>query len=226
MVSHLTAPTRWTARAGALMWMVQPLYIVCELVAAAAATAPYSLLDNTISDLGSTTCTTIAYPYGDVPVCSPLQWLVNGAFVVFGLLMALGAVLLRGWLPRGAAATTAVVLWVVTGLSSIATGLVPLDRDLDLHALVALPAFVTQPLALIVTAYVVRARRIPAGAALLAGVSSLAGLIAFFARTGSAELGGLFERLTLWPGFLWLPVLAVVVLRARRPADAMPSAHS
>jgi hypothetical membrane protein len=207
-------------RVGALMWLVQPLYIVCELIAAAASTAPYSLLDNTISDLGATTCTTIAYPYGDVPVCSPLNLLANGAVVAFGLLLAVGAVLLRGWFPRGAAATTAVVLWVVTGLSSIAAGLVPLDRDLELHALVALPAFVTQFLALFVTAYVLRHRRGPSRAALLAGTISLAGLVVFLARTGSAELGGLFERLALWPGYLWMPVLAVVVLRARRTVDA------
>jgi hypothetical protein len=128
--------------------------------------------------------------------------------------------LLRGRLPRGAAATTAVVLWVVTGLSSIATGLIPLDRDLDLHALVALPALVTQSLALLVTGYVLRHRRGPSRATLLVGAISLAGLVAFFARTGSAELGGLFERLAIWPGYLWLPVLAVVVLRERRSEDA------
>jgi hypothetical membrane protein len=159
MASRLIRQPRSSARAGALMWVVQPLYIVCELVAAAAATAPYSLVDNTISDLGATTCTTIAYPYGDVAVCSPLNLVVNGAFVVFGVLMALGALLLRSWLPQGAAATTAVVLWVITGLSSIATGLVPLDRNLDLHSLVALPALVAQPLALLVSAYVLRHRR-------------------------------------------------------------------
>jgi hypothetical membrane protein len=195
------------------MWLVQPLYILCELVAAAAATAPYSLMNNTISDLGATTCTTIAYPYGDIPVCSPLHALVNGAFVLFGLLMALGAVLLRGWLPRGAAATTVVVLWVITGLSSIATGLVPLDRDLGLHTIVALPAFVTQSLALLLTAHVLRHRPGQWRSALLAGVLSIVGLVVFLARTGSADLGGLFERLALWPGYLWLPVLAVAVLR-------------
>ncbi|QSF59073.1 DUF998 domain-containing protein [Nocardioides sp. zg-1228] len=190
--------------------------MVCELIAAAAATAPYSLLDNTISDLGATTCTTIAYPYGDVPVCSPLHPLVNGAFIVFGLLLAIGAVLLRGWLPKGAAATTSVGLWVITGLSSVATGLVPLDQDLDLHSLVALPAFVAQSLALLVIAYVLRHRRGVSGSALVAGAVSLVGLVAFLARTGSAELGGLFERLAFWPGYLWLPVLAVVVLCERR----------
>jgi hypothetical membrane protein len=197
------------------MWVVQPLYIVCELVVAAAAIAPYSLVDNTISDLGATTCTTIGYPYGDVAVCSPLNLVVNGAFVVFGVLMALGALLLRAWLPQGAAATTAVVLWVITGLSSTATGLVPLDRDLDLHSLVALPALITQSLALLVSAYVLRHRRGPSRAALAAGALSLVGLVAFLARTGSAELGGLFERLAFWPGYLWLPVLALVVLRER-----------
>lgn len=113
---------------GVWMWLVQPLYLVLELAAVAAFRAPYSLLANTISDLGSTTCTTIAYPLGPVPVCSPAHGLVNAAFVVFGLLTGVGAVLLRPRLPPGRLVAAATVLWVVAGVSSVATGLVPLTK--------------------------------------------------------------------------------------------------
>lgn len=204
-----------TAHAGALMWAVQPLYVVAEVGTALTATAPYTLANNTISDLGATTCTSIGYPFGEVPVCSPWHLLLNSSFVVFGLLIAIGALLLRGWLPSGPAATTSVALWVLSGLSSIATGLVPLDQNLELHAVVSLPVFVAQPLALLATGVALRQRAGLSPSALAVGAVSLLGTVVYLGRTGSAELGGLFERLALWPGYLWLPFLAVVVLSRR-----------
>lgn len=212
-------PVSSTARIGAVMWLVQPIYVGTELVTAAKVTAPYSFADNTISDLGASSCTSIEYPFGPVPVCSPWHGLLNGSFVVFGLFLALGAVLIRRWLPPGATATISVVLWVIAGLSSIGTGLVPLDQDLGLHALVSEPVFVAQPLALITLGLALRRYR-PALAwsALTVGVISLAGVAAFFVRAGSADLGGLLERLALWPGYLWLPVFALAAMRSLDPA--------
>ncbi|WP_117215592.1 DUF998 domain-containing protein [Allorhizocola rhizosphaerae] len=188
------------------MWFVQPLYVVSEFVTAAKVTAPYSFVDNTISDLSAATCTTVDYPHGPVPVCSPWHGLMNASFVVFGLLLLVGAVLLRRTLPSGVAATVSVVLWVVSGLSSIGTGLVPLDRDLALHSLLSLPVFLAQPVAIITLGVALRGRQ--RALALVVGVVSLVGTVAFLALTGSAEFGGLAERLALWPGYLWLPVAA------------------
>lgn len=203
------APTV-TIRLGALMWAVQPLYIGAELLTATAVTTSYSLINNTISDLGATTCTSIGYSFGQVPVCSPWHLLQNVSFVVFGLLLAGGALLLRGWPRRGLAASTTVVLWVLAGLSSIATGLVPLDRDLELHAVMSLPVFLAQPLALLTASFVLRHRPVLARSTLAVGFVSLVATGVYLARVGNAELGGLFERLALWPAYLWLPVLAVV----------------
>ncbi|GMA41951.1 hypothetical protein GCM10025883_39960 [Mobilicoccus caccae] len=59
------------ARIAAALLLIQPLYIVCELIVAATVAAPYSLRDNMISDLGAVSCTQIAYPAGPVEVCSP-----------------------------------------------------------------------------------------------------------------------------------------------------------
>lgn len=199
--------------AGALMLLVQPLYILAELITATAVIAPYSLVDNTISDLGATTCTTIGYGVGPVAVCSPWHLLVNGAFIVFGLLMTVGTVLLRGWFPRARVSTAALVLWVVSGLSSIGTGLTPLDQALELHVLVSLPVFLTQPLALLLSGLALRGRPGLAGSALALGAISLAATVAFFAVPAGGAFGGLLERLALWPGYVWLLGLGVVVLR-------------
>jgi hypothetical membrane protein len=204
---------------GAVAWIVQPLYLVAELVAAWGSTAPYSMLDQTISDLGATQCTTIAYPYGDVAVCSPWHPLVNGSFVVFGVLLAVGAVLLRGSLPRPRLAAASTVAWVVAGLSSVATGLVPVDQDLELHALVALPSLVALPLALLLLAASLRAAVPRLGVATaVVGLVSLAGSVVFLLTATSPDLGGLWERLAFWPSYLWVPVVAVVILRRREPA--------
>lgn len=201
------------ARPRASAWLAQPLYIVTELLAAGESRVPYSLVDQTISDLGATTCTSIDYPYGPVAVCSPWHLLVNGGLVLFGALLALGAVLLRPVLPRRRLALAATVAWVVAGLSSVATGLVPLDRDLTLHALVALPALLAQPTALrLLAGSLGRATPRTARLTALVGLASVVGLVAFLVTSTSPRLGGLWERLAFWPTYLWLPVVAVVRL--------------
>ncbi len=216
-------------RLGALMLAVQPLYLVAELVVAAKVTAPYSLVSNTISDLGAKTCTTIDYPFGPVPVCSPWHLLMNSSFVVFSLLLACGALLLGRWLGPGPLAAASVTLWVVSSLSSVATGLVPLDQDLQLHSWVSLPVFLAQPLAVLTTALALRQRhRDLAVSGVVVGVFSLAAAVLFLGASpsSSADFGGLLERLALWPGFLWLPLLAVAVRNDQHGSPTSPSSPS
>lgn len=204
--------TRWAG----LLLVLQPLYLLAELVAAAAVTVPYSLVSNTISDLGAVTCTEIGYPYGPVPVCSPLHALVNGAFIVFGLLLAVAAILWRGNPGRRGWGTAAVVCWVIAGLSSIGTGLTPLDQQLELHVLASTPVFLAQPVALVLTGIALRGhdRRLAISGIVL-GVLTLIAAVAFFLTAGVTGAGGLLERLVLWPAYLWLAALGWAL---RRPA--------
>ena len=201
-------------RAGALMLAIQPLYILAELLTAAVVTVPYSLLNNTISDLGATTCTTIAYTVGPVIVCSPWHLLINGAFIVFGASLVLGVYFVREWFQPSRIGTTAVVLWIVSGLSSIGTGLTPLDQALEIHVLVSFPVFVAQPLALILSGFVLRKRRGLASWAFIAGAVSVVATIIFLGiLPAGASFGGLLERLALWPGYIWLLGLGIAILR-------------
>ena len=78
---------------GAALWSLRPVYILVELMVAAAATGGYHLLDDTVSELGATRCEPVS--------CSPRHELMNGTFVLTGLLLAVGAVLLVAWLGRG-----------------------------------------------------------------------------------------------------------------------------
>jgi hypothetical membrane protein len=209
------------------MWLVQPLTVLAEFVVAAGVTVPYSFVDNTISDLGASTCTSVEYPFGLVPVCSPGHSLLNGSFIILGLFLALGAILILRVLPPGPARTTSMVLWVISGLSSIATGLVPLDQDLILHVLVSEPIFFAQPLAIITLGLAFRPHR-PALAwsGLAIGAITLAATAAFHARPESPHLGGLLERLALWPGYTWVAIVAIALLytprKQRQPFSEKP----
>lgn len=198
---------RRAARWGALVLLARPAYIATELVVAAATTGGYSFVSDSVSRLGEVGCSA-AY-------CSPRHELMNGSFVLFGVLLACGAVLLSRSLGSWVTA-----LLVVSGLSSVATGLAPLDRDAAVHAIAAAPLFVAQPLALIVLG--LRLRR---DQARLAGALVGAGLVTgtaavLFVLLGDGAASGALERLALWPVLLGLAAFAWTRVAPRRPNSA------
>ena len=190
----MRARLRW----GAVSWLLRPVYVVLELFVVAA-TDGYHLADDTVSDLGTAGC--------GPDFCSPRHGLMNGTFVGVGLLLAAGAVLLAPRLGRGVTA-----LLVVAGLSSVATGFVPVDQDASLHALVAAPLFVCQPLALLLLARTVRPLHAGLAVALLVtGLMTAAGAVGFVLGDGGV---GVLERLALWPVLGALAAAGVVLDRA------------
>lgn len=186
MTSNRAGPPSALATWAALLWLVQPVSIVIEFVAAAFVAAPYSFVDNTISDLGAVSCTSIAYSSQPVPVCSPAHALLNGGFVVLG--------------------------------TALATGFVPLDIDLQLHALVSVPAIVLQPVALALHA-AVYARHERRWWALVAIAGLIAAESVWFILRLEVRYGGLLERIAIWPVLVALPLLAIQGLRETK-ADA------
>ncbi|KQX66199.1 DUF998 domain-containing protein [Angustibacter sp. Root456] len=180
---------------------MRPVYIATEFVVAAATSGGYSFLSDSVSRLGEVACSA-AY-------CSPRHGVMNGSFIGFGALLAGGAVLLSRALGPWVTG-----LLVVSGLSSVATGLAPLDQDATLHAIAAAPLFVAQPVALIVLGVRLRNDRPRLARALLAaGVATGAAAVSFV-LSGDGPASGALERLALWPvlvglaGFGWtqLPV--------------------
>ncbi len=169
---------------GAVLWLLRPAYVVLELVVAAATTGEYRLDRDTVSDLGALTC--------DPRFCSPWHDLMNATFVGTGLLLALGALLLA---PRLGSVVT--VLLAVAGVSSVATGLAPVDQSSAIHFLAAAPLFVCQPAALLLLGVRLRAEHPRLAAALLAtGVVTAVAAVGFVL---GAPAAGVLERLALWP---------------------------
>jgi hypothetical membrane protein len=204
---------------GSGAWLVQPLYVVVELLVAAGASAAYSLRDDTISALGQLTCAP-GHSGSALVVCSPRHIVLDVAFVVFGVLRVLGALLLRPSLAPGSARTAATALWVVSGSCSAAVGFVPVDQHPGLHTLVAAPVFVLQPPAVVATALALRRTHgavhpwvVSSGFAV--GALTLAAAAAFGVRLGEQTWVGGLERLALWPAYLWLGAVGAGLLARR-----------
>ncbi|MCX6398889.1 MAG: DUF998 domain-containing protein [Propionibacteriales bacterium] len=187
----------------ATTWLLQGLYVVAEIVIGLQVSG-YSFVDDTISDLGATT--------------SSGHTAMNAVFVAFGCSLALGAWLLRDSRPPGLLATTSLALWLAAGASSIAVGLVPVNVHSELHGAVAVWVFVAQPLALVLLGLGLRGTHRRFGWATVAvGAVSLIGSFGFLALLDADHGAGAFERLALWPGYVWVTVIAWSgAVRARR----------
>lgn len=191
-------------RLGALLFLLRPTYIATEVVTAAATTGGYSFVADSVSRLGEVGCSA-AY-------CSPRHEVMNGSFVAYGIALAAGALLLAR--PLGPGVTG---LLVVSGVSSCATGLAPLDQDATLHAIAATPLFVAQPAALLLLGARVRAESPRLGTALLATGAVTAAAAVGFVLSGEGRAAGALERAALWPVLLGLGAYGWRHLRRQRP---------
>lgn len=179
--------TSRAARLGALVLLLRPTYVATEIVTAAATTGGYSFVADTVSRLGEVGCTD--------GYCSPRHEVMNGSFMAYGVALAGGALLMAG--PLGPWVTG---LLVVSGASSFATGLAPLDQDAALHAMAATPLFVAQPLALALLGRRLRHEQPRLAKALLAtGLVTAAGAVGLVMSGEDGRAAGALERLALWP---------------------------
>lgn len=184
---YVEAVTSTAARLGAFALLARPTYIATEFVTAAATTGGYSFAADSVSKLGEIGCA-VAY-------CSPRHELMNGSFIGYGALLAGGAALSVRTL--GPLATG---LLVVSGLSSMATGLAPLDQDATLHAIAATPLFVAQPIALFALGHRLKHSKPRLAKALAAtGAVTAAAAVGFILSGEESAASGALERLALWP---------------------------
>ncbi|CAB4927852.1 unannotated protein [freshwater metagenome] len=188
------APSR-AAQLGAVAFLLRPTYIATEVVTAAATTGGYSFVADSVSKLGEVGCSE--------GYCSPRHAVMNGSFMGYGVLLAGGALLLAK--PLGPWVTG---LLVVSGASSYATGLAPLDQDATLHAIAASPLFLAQPLALMGLGHRIRHDQPRLAKALLAtGIVTAAAAVGFIV-SGDEQAAGALERLALWPVLFGLGAFA------------------
>jgi hypothetical membrane protein len=176
---------------GAGWWALCFQFFVAEQIARMRWPGHYSMSINWISDLGA--------------AHSPLHWVMNSSFVVQGVLIAVGAILMRRLFPAKASYRVALLLFLVSGVGVLVVGLVPEDTDAQVHRVAALVHLLAGNLAMILMglAMVAGAARVRFRGAitLLAGLLGLTAL----ALLGLGEKDvGIFERFAAYPLTLWL----------------------
>jgi hypothetical membrane protein len=184
--SSRTAP--WL---GAGWWALCFQFFVAEQIARLGWLGQYSMTGNWISDLGAAN--------------SPRHWVMNGSFVVQGVLISVGAILMRRLFPAKVSYRVALLLFLVSGVGVLVVGLVPEDSDAQVHRVAALVhllagnlAMILMGLAMVAGAARVRFRGV---VTLLAGLLGLTALVLL----GLGEKNvGTFERLAAYPLTLWL----------------------
>jgi hypothetical membrane protein len=197
---------RW----GAPAWVLTLQFFVAETVAGLRFDG-YSWTGDVISDLGASS--------------SPAAGLMNASFVLQGVLIVTGVVLLRGVLP-GLAGRLATVLLGVAGIGVLVVGLFPLDAQGDVHAVGAVTYLVGSSLGLLALAHTLRPRSEALGSAVAVmgvvatamSVFFLAGITRFLGDGGTERAAAylLPVALALVGVALWR---GAATLSAERPAD-------
>ncbi|PRY21110.1 DUF998 domain-containing protein [Pseudosporangium ferrugineum] len=196
------------------------IYFAAEFIAAAAWTdPPYSYTYHYISNLGVHGPSTGFGQY----MYSPLAWVMNAGFILFGIVAFAGIATLRGLPGRRRVPLTATAALLTVGV--ILVGLFPgsgealEDGTADYHGLGAFAAFISGNVLLILLGRAHRLLGIPRGwgrALTGLGIFGFVGLVAFMAAvsTGANVLVGLCERGAVYPIMIGLIGLGAALRRA------------
>jgi hypothetical membrane protein len=204
-------------RLGAALWLLCFQFFVGEQIARLGWPGHYSMARNYISDLGAVRCD---------GACSSLHWVMNGSFVLQGLLIVFGTVLVRGFFPSRLVYRIALALLVIAGVGVLEVGVAPEDVNLPLHLLGAVAHFLGGNLAMILLGLVMIRRSVCEALPsrfrswitfALGSIGLLATIALAFRGTPSwAALGwntGTVERLAAYPLPLWLTWTGFLILR-------------
>ncbi|MFC7330655.1 DUF998 domain-containing protein [Marinactinospora rubrisoli] len=218
-----THRTPWTTRIGAVVWLLGAAqFLMAHLVVQAAWPRPYSWSDNNVSDLGVVGCS----DWGGRYMCSPLHDVMNASFVLQGVALVAGTVLVRTLWRRGALASLgAGVLLAAAGVGWIVVGLAPADVHPPAHSGGALLVAVGN-LGLVLAGLGLRgsALRAMAPVALVLGVVGVAATVLFLAKTYLGLGMGGMERFWIFPAQIWT-LAAGCGLLSGRPGAALTSAR-
>ena len=205
---------------GGAAWVLTVLYFIGQIVAQAARTSPYSLIDNRVSDLGSTAC---GRAVANTFICSPLHAVMNLTFVLTGVLILVGAFLTRSMWPRRRLTTWGLVLLGLAGAGTILVGLSPENVNVVLHVIGALNIPAGNVAMILLGLAIWRDHRWMARFSVVAGVFGLLGLLAGpFLVICTGHGGGLVERIALYPLIIWLTVFGIGILTRKLSASNDP----
>jgi hypothetical membrane protein len=202
---------------GPILWIAAVQFFIVQAITAMAWTAPlYSWRLNAISDLGAINCGS----FDDRMICSPLSGVMNTSFIVLGLCMTIGAILLYQTYRR-----SIVGFWLMglAGIGAILVGIFPEDTVYWAHIVGQDLAFVFGNIALIVFGFTLGFPRLFRWFSIASGTVALVALVLFLSHQRFfLELGGM-ERLVAYPLLIWLIVTGgYIAIRLHRDHSLKP----
>jgi hypothetical membrane protein len=194
---------------GALFWLFCLQYFAAEAIAVAGWRGGYSFHDNYISDLGALGCVGSG--------CSPLHAMMNASFMLQGVLISAGAVLVWPAFPGGWLRALALGLIAASGFGVFVVGLAPEDFAPGWHYLGAAEHFLfCNAGAALLGLTLLRHGRATRRIALFGLAAGLLGLAALTCLATHAYFGlgvGGMERVTAYPFTFWTAGMGAWLLR-------------
>lgn len=204
------------ARLGAIFYVSTLQYFLVQLLVSLRWSPPFSLSRNTISDLGNTTCGKFNGRY----VCSPLHSLMNVSFVVLGLAMIGGSLLVCRYMPTTKFQAVGFVSIAIGGVGAVMVGIFPENTIPALHGIGAALPFLIGNIGLLILGFSLGG---PVALRIYTVLSGSVALIflAFYASSHFVGLGeGAIERVVAYPQTVWLIVLGIYVIASKPSAGA------
>lgn len=192
---------------GPSFWIASIQYFIVMAAVALAWPTHYSVLNNTISDLGNTACGV----YGGRYVCSPWHVLMNASFILLGLTMVAGSMLIYNEFKKTNASLVGFSFMGLAGLGTILVGIFAENTIASLHVFGAALPFVLGNVGLLILGYSLEMPRSLRIYTILTGVISLVAFIHFL--TGNylgLGIGGM-ERLAANLQTIWLIVFGIYI---------------
>lgn len=194
---------------GPTAWIASLQYFVVQFLTARAWTTQFNFFVNPISDLGNTVCG----QYFDRYVCSPLHVLMNLSFLLLGITMMIGSVLIYQEFKETNYSAVGFGFMALSAFGTMLIGLFPENTISAIHFAGALLPFLLGNLGMIILSQVLELPAWLRNFTLFLGLLGLAALpiLAFHTRL-DLSIGGI-ERIVAYPQTIWLIVFGVYISR-------------
>ncbi len=190
---------------GPAFWIASLQYFITMTIVGMFWPTHYSLLANTISDLGNTACGVYDGRY----VCSPLHAWMNASFIVLGATMVAGSGLIYQEFRKSSYSKLGFGLMAAAGAGTVIVGIFAENTISSLHEFGAALPFVLGNVSLLVLGL---ALDLPRWLKIYTLATGLLSLVAFGLFASHIYLGigiGGMERLAAHPQTLWLIVFGL-----------------
>src|ERR1700722_9597769 len=200
---------------GPAIFTAAGLYFVVQIIVAWVFIPSYSLVSNSISDLGETSCG----GYRSSGMCSPRWWLMDYAgFLLLGLIMVIGSALLyhefTERVPRERrTAMFGFSLMALAGLGSILVGFFPENENRTMHIIGAFLAIAIGNVAVLVLGAGLTLPESMRRSMLMFSSLALAALLCFAAHRYFGIGRGTMERIAAYPVTIWLIAFGLYIWR-------------